>query len=1352
MGSGNKPAISEQAPQLAARYRLGNEIGRGGFGTAYLAHDEQLHDKQVVVKVLHERLSNDLAVRTFDAELRALARINHPGVVPILDCGLMPDGRFGLVLQYVNGVTLRSVLLGDGLELARVGPLLHQLGRAVTAAHTYGVVHRDLKPENILLHRNGVETPVIIDFGIATVLDIDPISTTNRGRGTVQYMAPEQLLGQSGPASDIFALGVIAFEMVTGRLPFEAITGAAMYVQQQRGLKIKPRTLRPELPAAAEDCILRALSFRPEDRYVKASDFGTEIVSALLARPFEGPAAHGASSGLRMAAVLFIDIVDYSENLIGRQTALVSLMQESVRQTPTFQRTQKAGELISLPTGDGVALVFLSNPIDPVECALEIAGRVRSRPDLKIRMGVNTGPIHRVSDINGNVNVTGGAINIAQRIMDCGDAGHILLSSSVAETLNQVSDTWVEKLYDLGASLVKHERELHLFNLYTGEAGNPSVPSKLRKNRESGSLLTVLTPHTAPSAVVDPPAPSGFEAIGHEREKAGLRDALAQAAGGRGLVLTLSGEPGAGKTTLVEGMLEEIRRSGARSYLATGRCSERLVGAGAWLPILEALDAAISSSREVARMVENVAPNWLQLVAPARAKKSRSQGRPAGGSEELLKREFFQLLAELSLLQPCVLFLDDIHWADLSTVDLLSYVGLRVGSLRLLVVCTYRLTDLLLSDHPFAKVESELLMRGLCRNIAVGLLDTEDISEYLERTYPGHRFPPELPELLYNTTEGNPFFLSALTKELQDRRVLALRDGRWTMAKSVTGTENMLPQSVRSMLEAKIKRLDERDRRLLEMAAIKGHEFDPRVLSAALSLDPIEVEDRLAVLERVHMLVKGPDARALEDQGGAPKYCFVHSLYQNAFLNGLGPARRAQLSGMVARALTDFGEERPTAQASSKLAVLYEMAQQPLEAARYFLRAAQQAASAYASNSAIELARRGLAALAKAPDSPERASLELQMQITLGGPLSAARGYGSAEVASVYQRAGELIQQMGDYQAKLPVLSALGAYRLMRGELQMSIGALDQLKLETRLASDPHFHVWENFTRGTVLSHLGRMPEALHHCQASVAHYRPQQHTYFASLFGLDVGVMAQLQEARVLWILGRPEAALTTVDRALTVARELGHPATRAYALFFASWVHYFRDEPQETLERSEEALCYSRENGIQIVDVWATSLNGWAHVRMGDSVQGMATLQSALDGQAAMQVRLLRPHFLGLLGEAMAGTGRRERAWELFTAALSESEETGDRWFTPELLRFRAQVARDAAAGERDLREAAEAARQQGARTFEMRALVALMGTGARNDPALRSRLENLYADAPERLGLADGIKAEEALQADG
>ena len=1346
MISGKGSGISEPGSQLA-RYRVTHEIGRGGFGVVYLAHDEQLHDKLVVVKVLHERLSNDQAVRAFEAELKALARINHPGVVPILDCGLLPDGRFALVLQYVNGVTLRSALTAGGLELARVGPLLHQLGRAVTAAHSYGVVHRDLKPENILLPLNSVENPVIIDFGIASAIDIDPASTSSRGRGTVQYMAPEQLLGHPSPASDTFALGVIAFEMVTGQLPFNATTGAGIYVLQERGLTSTPRSLRPELPVAAEDCILRALAFRTEDRYLKASDFGNEIVGALLAKRLEGqgmPA--GAGTGLRMAAVLLVDIVGYSRHLIGRQTELVSYMQESVRQTPTFQRTHKAGEVISLPTGDGLALVFLSNPIDPVECAVEIAGRLRSRPELQIRMGINIGPIHRVSDINGNLNVTGGAINIAQRIMDCGDAGHILLSNAVADTLKQVCDTWVEKLYDLGVTLVKHERELHLFNLYTGEVGNPGVPEKLRANRESNTGSAAPAPDGASTTQAAKPAQGrrAPSAVGRKSEKAAMRDALAQASSGCGLMLTLSGELGAGKTTLVEEMLDEVRQSGARSYLATGRCSERLVGAGAWLPVLEALDELMLCGPEVASIVANVAPGWLQLVAPARANKDRSQPL-YGGSEDQLKREFLQLLAELSLLRPFVLFLDDVHWADLSTVDLLSYVGLRAGSLRLLVVCTYRVTDMLLSEHPFAKVESELLMRGLCRNIAVDMLSAREVAEFLERNYPAHLFPAALAKLLYETTEGNPFFLSALTKELQDRSVIAQQDGSWILAKSITGTESILPNSVRSMLESKIQRLDEPDRRLLEMAAIEGNEFDSHVLSQALSLDPIDIEDRLAVLERVHMLVS---ARTLEDARGGLKYRFVHSFYQNVLLSRLGPSRRSQLSGIVARVLAGSQELHPTAQSNSKLAVLYEMAQQPLEAAGYFLRAAQQAIAAHASNSAIKLAHRGLDVLSKAPESTERNGLELQLQINLGGPLGATCGYGSAEVARIYRRAAELIEQGGDYRAKLPVMGALGANQLMRGELKLSIASLDHLKKESRLAGDPHFLVWENFSRGTILSHTGQMPEALVYCEASAAQYRPEQHTYFASLFALNVGLVAQLQAARVLCILGRHQSGLTAVNRVLAAARELGHPATLAYTLFFASWVHYFRNEPLETLERSEETLCHSRENGIQIVNGWAGSLNGWAHAQLGDSFHGIATLQTALHDLAAIEVRLLRSHFLGLLGQANARSGRSDRARELFAEALRDSAITGDCWFDAELLRLKAEVTEDPNEAERALRDAIGIARSQGARAFEIRALLSLMETSARPGVEPRIRLEELYRSSTEGLQAQDLLNVEKAL----
>ena len=196
---------------------------------------------------------------------------------------------------------------------------------------------------------------------------------------------------------------------------------------------------------------------------------------------------------LAIAHVLFIDIVGYSKLLITQQTELLSKLTELVRETEQFQVADKEGDLIRIPTGDGLALVFRGSPEAPARCAMELNRRLKAHPDLPVRMGVHSGPINEVVDVNGQVNVTGAGINVAQRVMACGDGGHILLSHRTADDLEQYPQ-WRPCLHDLGTCEVKHGQQLNLVNLYTNEVGNPSVPEKLRRSQEPAIRGTAERP------------------------------------------------------------------------------------------------------------------------------------------------------------------------------------------------------------------------------------------------------------------------------------------------------------------------------------------------------------------------------------------------------------------------------------------------------------------------------------------------------------------------------------------------------------------------------------------------------------------------------------------------------------------------------------------------------------------------------------------------------------------------------------------------------------------------------------------------------------------------------------------
>src|ERR1041385_6506484 len=261
------------------RYEVERELARGAFGVAYLARDTLDYSRRVVIKILCEAearafddISDEASFRTmFERETMALARIDHPRVVHIYEYGWTSEGEPFIVMQYVEGKTERAA------------HIVSQLGAALTAVHDAGVVHRDLKPENVMLQTSyGDEYAILIDFGIAKL----EVSRAERSEhktwaGTPLYMAPEQLRGYPIPASDVWALGVVAYELVTGRRPFSA-ADILMLKDAEAAPVTEPRALCPALPKVAQAVILKALSYDPAQRHTHAHEMGREFLRAVL--------------------------------------------------------------------------------------------------------------------------------------------------------------------------------------------------------------------------------------------------------------------------------------------------------------------------------------------------------------------------------------------------------------------------------------------------------------------------------------------------------------------------------------------------------------------------------------------------------------------------------------------------------------------------------------------------------------------------------------------------------------------------------------------------------------------------------------------------------------------------------------------------------------------------------------------------------------------------------------------------------------------------------------------------------------------------------------------------------------
>jgi predicted ATPase len=846
--------------------------------------------------------------------------------------------------------------------------------------------------------------------------------------------------------------------------------------------------------------------------------------------------------------------------------------------------------------------------------------------------------------------------------------------------------------------------------------------SRLRPTAvEVEATLARLTVHIGEGAASPLAGPGRRPTVGREQEGADLRTGFEEAAAGRGLVLCVTGEPGLGKTTLVERFLDEMTAGGRSWGLARGRCSERLAGAEAYLPFLDALDGLLQGEggAAAAQAMKLLAPSWYVQLAPLAVNDpslARVLAQAKEASQEQRKRELGAFLHEVSRQRPLVVFLDDVHWADPSSVDLLAYLGSRCEAWRLLLVLTYRPSDLLRSGHPFGPVKLDLQGRGVCREIALPFLSRDDFDRYLALAFAGHQFPDDFAAVLHARTEGNPLFMVDLLCDLRDRGVIVQDHGSWALVRAVPDLQRELPESVRAMIRRKVDQLSSADRHLLMAASVQGPEFDSAVVARLLGRGAADVEERLEVLERVHVMVRLVREHTFPDRTLTLRYGFVHVLYQNALYAALRPTRKAAWSAAAARAiLGHYGEK--SAAVAAELALLFEAARDPERAADYYQVAAGNAARLFAHHEAVALARRGLESLQALPDTPERVRREIPMLVTLGVQLQVTHGYAAPEAERAYDRARALCEQVQEAPSLFLVLWGLWMYFEVGSHLGKSRELAGRLFTLAQHSQDPAQLLQAHMAQAVTSFSIGELAATRDHTEQGVRLYDPSRHGGHKHLYGQDPRVTCLAFGAVALWLLGYPKQAVERSREAVALGGHLGHPTTHALALYFAAMLRQYCREAPSVQDCAEATTAIANEHALSLWRANGLIMRGWAVAVQGAWAGGIAQIRQGLTAWVATGAETHRTYFLGLLAEALGRGGLIEEGLGVLTESLTFVHGTGTVFYAAELHRLRGefllrQETAEVAGPEAEacFRRALDVARSQQAKSLELRAAMSL------------------------------------------
>jgi tetratricopeptide (TPR) repeat protein len=552
-----------------------------------------------------------------------------------------------------------------------------------------------------------------------------------------------------------------------------------------------------------------------------------------------------------------------------------------------------------------------------------------------------------------------------------------------------------------------------------------------------------------------PAATTGEVLVGREAELAILEGLLAAAVAGDGSVVFVTGEPGIGKTAVTSEFLRRARRNPDVAF-CQGRCVDHYGSGEAYLPFLDALGTlAAGSDRERAiALMRAYAPTWC-LHVPAAAESPgvldvlRSQ--TVGATKERMLRELVDLLGAAADAFPVIILLEDIQWADPSSIDALRFLGSRVARQRVLLIGTFRPADLEVTNQGLRSCRLDLLTAAHGHEIALTPLDQAGVGAFLAGRFPGHRFPEHLAAFVHERTEGHPLFVVEFVDLLVAQGHLALREGAWTEGRPFSDEEQKVPENLREMIRRKVELLPEADRAALQSASVIGQQFLSTVLATVLDADELALEERLLRLDRAHRLVDTRGEEELPDGSLATCYRFTHGLYREVIYEDLVSKRRTALHQKVGQALLRHYRDQK-ARISGALALHFERGRDFANAVNALGQAGDKAAGLWAYGEALEHYSRALGLVDRLP-AEEQAARRLQVHEKRGPVLYAMGRFDDA--ARDYTLMLEEARQASDPAREYAALSGLCDAHFFELRLEeMAVRAHEALEAAGRAGSE----------------------------------------------------------------------------------------------------------------------------------------------------------------------------------------------------------------------------------------------------------------------------------------------------------